>query len=43
MDKHEFDPMGREMSWYGWGSPLGLGLFLLLVAVGVTLLRFAFR
>jgi hypothetical protein len=31
------------MAWYGWGSPVGLGLFALLVAGAVALVRFAFR
>lgn len=37
------------MAWYGWGSPVGLGIFLVLlgvflVAIGVLLLllRFTF-
>ena len=32
-----------SMKWYGWGSPVGLGLFALLVATAVALIRFAFR
>jgi len=37
----------QAMSWYGWGSPVGLGIFLvalaiLLVAAGVLLLLLRF-
>jgi hypothetical protein len=31
----------RAMSWYGWGSPVGLGLFLVAIALVILLLRFA--
>ena len=30
-----YGPEEKAMSWYGWGSPIGLGL--LIVAVGVFL------
>lgn len=29
--------------WYGWESPLGLGLFVLLLAASAALIKFAFR
>lgn len=33
------DPAGwRAMAWYGWGSPVGLGLFFLLMASTVAVL-----
>ena len=31
------------LHWYGWGSPVGLGSFALLLATAVALLRLAFR
>jgi len=46
MSEHEkssqyIDPvMG---AWHGWGSPVGLGLFFVLIAVAVNLIRFAFK
>ncbi len=30
-------------AWHGWASPVGLGLFFVLVAVAVDLVRFAFK
>ncbi len=30
------------LRWHGWGSPVGLGLFVLLVAGAVAVIRFAF-
>jgi hypothetical protein len=35
--------MRLTMRWYGWGSPVGLGLFFLLVAGAIALIKFAFR
>lgn len=32
----------RALAWYGWGSPVGLGLFVLTAAAAVALIRFAF-
>jgi len=29
------------MSWYGWGSPVGLGLFVLAIAASAVLLHYA--
>ena len=31
----------HAMSWFGWGSPVGLGLFLICVAIALALFRFA--
>lgn len=28
-------------SWFSWGSPIGLGLFLVLLAASVVILKFA--
>jgi hypothetical protein len=33
----------HTMRWYGWGSPVGLGLFALLLATAVAVVRLAFR
>ncbi len=33
----------QSMQWYGWGSPVGLGAFALLIATAVDLVRVAFR
>ncbi len=33
----------HTMRWYGWGSPVGLGTFVLLVALAVAVVRLAFR
>ena len=30
-------------AWHGWGSPVGLGMFFVLIAVAVDLIRFAFK
>jgi hypothetical protein len=30
-------------SWSNWGSPVGLGLFFVLIAVAVDLVRLAFK
>jgi hypothetical protein len=32
-----------QARWHGWASPVGLGLFILLVSLSVALLRMAFR
>jgi len=31
----------RAMNWYGWGSPVGLGIFLVAIALVVLILRYA--
>jgi hypothetical protein len=36
------DPFFFE-GWSHWGSPVGLGLFFVLIAVAVDLIRFAFK
>jgi hypothetical protein len=45
MDKAEFE-MGRSamkhaLSWYGWGSPVGLGVFLVELGVFLWMLHLA--
>lgn len=48
-ERHEFE-MGKEamrqgmkqgLAWYGWGSPVGLGLFLVEIAVFLWVLHLA--
>ena len=37
-----FDPAAQAaMSWYGWGSPVGLAIALVGVGVAAILIRFA--
>ena len=31
----------KAMAWYGWGSPIGLGVFLVCLAAVAVLVRFA--
>lgn len=33
----------HALRWYGWASPVGLGLFVLLLSASVELIRLAFR
>jgi hypothetical protein len=47
MDQSDFE-IGRDvgqyaMRWYGWGSPVGLGTFALLLAAAFALVRLAIR
>ena len=37
----EMDPVVG--AWHGWASPVGLGLFFVLVAVAIDLVRLAFK
>jgi len=32
----------KAMTWYGWGSPVGLGIFLVSLAGAVYVVRMAF-
>ncbi|MFI5282237.1 MAG: hypothetical protein ACHQ0J_03815 [Candidatus Dormibacterales bacterium] len=43
--KQELDPMIPYVmgAWHTWGSPVGLGLFFVLIAATVDLVRFAFK
>jgi len=37
-----FDPAAQAaMSWYGWGSPVGLAIALVGVGIAAVLVRFA--
>lgn len=31
----------KALTWYGWGSPVGLGLFIVAIGVFIVLLRHA--
>ena len=31
----------KAMSWYGWGSPVGIGLFIVAIGATVVLLHLA--
>jgi hypothetical protein len=31
----------KAMTWYGWGSPIGMGVFLVCIGLFILLLRFA--
>jgi hypothetical protein len=38
----KIDPYAEKaMSWSGWGSPIGLGLFILLICASIYLLHLA--
>ena len=37
------DSSNHAMSWYGWGSPVGLGILALLLSTSIALLKIAFR
>jgi len=37
----EMDPVVGD--WHGWASPVGLGLFFVLIATAVDLVRLAFK
>ncbi|MGH7776660.1 MAG: hypothetical protein ACREPI_05720 [Candidatus Dormibacterales bacterium] len=40
----EVDPMAAQtLRWYGWGSPVGMGLFVLLLSASAALVRLALR
>jgi len=41
--ERDFEMGQHAMRWYGWGSPVGLGTFALLLSTAVALLRLAFR
>jgi hypothetical protein len=41
-EDQEWRYASAALSWYGWGSPIGAGVFLLCIAGVVALLRYAF-
>ena len=40
-EDHDWKYGLATMAWHGWGSPVGLGLFVLLVAGAASLLKVA--
>jgi hypothetical protein len=40
-DRYDDDIPKFVLGWWGWASPIGLGLFLIALAVVVVLVRFA--
>jgi hypothetical protein len=40
--EEEFKYADLALRWHGWGSPVGLGLFIVAVAAAAAILRFAF-
>jgi hypothetical protein len=46
MTDNEIDPEAwkyaeKAMTWYGWGSPIGLGLFIVSVGAFLVLIHYA--
>jgi hypothetical protein len=40
--EHKFDPAAEKaMSWYGWGSPVGLGIFVLAISLSAVIIHYA--
>jgi hypothetical protein len=39
--EEEWKYASKAMAWYGWGSPIGLGVFLVCLAAVAVLVRFA--
>jgi hypothetical protein len=40
-EEEEWRYAGAAMAWYGWGSPIGAGVFLVCLAVVAALVRYA--
>jgi hypothetical protein len=41
-DQRNFDPAAEKaLSWYGWGSPVGLGIFVLAVSLSAVVIHYA--
>jgi hypothetical protein len=40
-EEEEWKYAGAAMAWYGWGSPIGAGVFLVCIAVVAALVRYA--
>lgn len=40
-EREEWNYAAKAMSWYGWGSPIGAGIFLVCAAATIALLRYA--
>lgn len=41
-EEQEWKYASAAMAWYGWGSPIGAGAFLVCIAAVAALLRYAF-
>jgi hypothetical protein len=41
-EEEEWKYASKAMAWYGWGSPIGAGIFLVCGAGTIALLRYAF-
>ena len=41
-EEEEWKYASKAMAWYGWGSPIGAGIFFVCVAATIALLRYAF-
>ena len=39
--ENEWKYAARAMAWYGWGSPIGAGIFLVCAAATIALVRYA--
>lgn len=39
---HELQDTEFVMKWYGWGSPVGLSIFLFSIALAVAILKIVF-
>jgi hypothetical protein len=37
-----WNPAKSALAWHGWGSPVGLGIFLICAGLFMLLLRYAF-
>ncbi len=40
-ERDDWKYASKAMAWYGWGSPVGLGLFLVCAGAVAVLVRFA--
>ncbi|HVZ14781.1 MAG TPA: hypothetical protein VG894_10010 [Bauldia sp.] len=40
-EDQEWRYANAALSWYGWGSPIGAGIFLVCIAAAIALLRYA--
>ncbi|HVZ58296.1 MAG TPA: hypothetical protein VG935_00880 [Patescibacteria group bacterium] len=39
---HELQAVEYSMKWYGWGSPIGLSIFFIALAVIAAIIRIVF-
>lgn len=38
-EEREWKYAEKALNWYGWGSPVGLGIFLVALGIGLYLIR----